>query len=202
MLPLSRWSSHIPTAQSSSWPSKYLLVMGMCTGLNELSWYTVIIYKMWGQRAWTCHLGYFALSPQGDNYLSVLAHQLQQINIVVQSLSHAWLFAIPWTAAHQASLSFSISWICPNSCSLSQWCHSTISSCCSLLLLPSIFPRIRVFSDEPVLCIRWPKYWSFSFSISSSNEHSGLISCRTEWLDLLAVPGAVTSLLQQHSLIA
>ena len=80
--------------------------------------------------------------------------------------------------------------------------HSTISSCCPLLLLPSSFPRIRLFSDEPVLCIRWSKYWSFRFSISPSNEYSGLISCRIEWLDLLAVQGTVTSLLQQHSLIA
>ena len=77
--------------------------------------------------------------------------------------------------------------------------HSTISSCCPLLLLPSSFPRIRLFSDEPVLCIRWSKYWSFRFSISPSNEYSGLISCRIEWLDLLAVQGTVTSLLQHHS---
>ena len=74
-----------------------------------------------------------------------------------------------------------------NSCPLNWWCHPTI--CCSLLLLPSIFPSIRVFSNESALCMRWPKYWSFSFSISPSNEHPGLISFRMDWLDLLAVQG-------------
>ena len=75
-----------------------------------------------------------------------------------------------------------------NSCRLSQWCHPAISSCCPLLLLPSIFPSIRVFSDELALRIRWTKYWSFSFNLRPSNEHSGLISFRMDWLDLLAVP--------------
>ena len=72
---------------------------------------------------------------------------------------------------------------CSNSCPLNQWCHPTISSCYSLLFLPSIFPSIRVFSNELVLCIRWPEYWSFSFSISPSNEYSGLISFRIDWFD-------------------
>ena len=87
----------------------------------------------------------------------------------------------------------------PNPCPLSWWCHPTISSCHPLLLLPSIFPRIRVFSNESVLHIRWPKYWSFSFSISPSNEYSGLISFRMDWLALLAVEGTLKSLLQHHS---
>ena len=86
-----------------------------------------------------------------------------------------------------------------NSCPLSQWCHPTILSCCPLLLPPSIFPSIRVFSSESVLSIRGPKNWSFSFSISPSNEYSGLISFRTDWLDLLAVQGTLKSLLQHHS---
>ena len=86
-----------------------------------------------------------------------------------------------------------------NSCSLSQWCHPTISSCHPLLLLPSMFPSIRVFSKESVLCIRWPKYRSFSFSISPSNEYSGLIFFRMDWLDLLAVQGTLKSLLQHRS---
>ena len=86
-----------------------------------------------------------------------------------------------------------------NTCPLSQWHHPTISSCCPLLLLPSIFPSIRVFSNESALCIRWPKYWSFSFSISTSNEHPGLISFRMDWLDLLAVQGTLKSLFQHHS---
>ena len=88
---------------------------------------------------------------------------------------------------------------CSNSCSLNQWCHPTVSSCRPLLLLPSIFPSIRVFSNESALRIRWPKYWSFSFSISCSNEHPGLISFRMDWLDLLAVQGTLKSLLQHHS---
>ena len=101
----------------------------------------------------------------------------------------------------------------PNPCPSSRWCHPTISSCLPLLLLPSIFPSIclpllllpsifpsiRVFSNESVLRIRWPKYWSFSFNISTSNEHSGLISFRMDWLYLLAVQGTLKSLLQHHS---
>ena len=86
---------------------------------------------------------------------------------------------------------------CSNSCSLSRWCH--LIFCCPLLLLPSIFPRIRVFSNESVLCIRWPKYWRFSFSISPSRDYSGLISFRMDWLDLFVVQGTLKSLLQHHS---
>ena len=87
----------------------------------------------------------------------------------------------------------------PNSCPSSWWCISHLILCHPLLLLPSIFPSIRVFSSESVLCIGWPKYWSFSFSISPSNEHSGLISFRMDWLDLLAIQGTLTSLLQHYS---
>ena len=85
-----------------------------------------------------------------------------------------------------------------NSCPLSRWCHPTISSC-RPLLPPSVFPSIRVFSNESVLCIRWPKYWSFSFSTSPSNEYSGLISFRMDWLDHFAVQGTLKSLLQHHN---
>ena len=88
----------------------------------------------------------------------------------------------------------------PDSRPSNQWCHPAISSSViPLLLLPSIFPSIRVFSNESVLCIRWPKYWSFSFNISPSNEYYGLISFRMDWLDLLVVPGTLKSLLQHHS---
>ena len=118
----------------------------------------------------------------------------------VQSLSHVWLFVTPWTATHQASLSIT------NSRSLLKLMsiESVIPSnhlilCGPLLLLPLIFPSIRVFSNESVLHIRWPEYWSFSFSISPSNEHPGLISFRLDWLDLLAVQGTLKSLLQHHS---
>ena len=88
---------------------------------------------------------------------------------------------------------------CSNPCPSSWWCHPTISSCYPLLLLPSFFPSIRVFPKESVLCIRWPKYRSFSFSISPSNEYSGLISFRVDWFDLLAVQGTLKRLLQNHS---
>ena len=89
---------------------------------------------------------------------------------------------------------------CSNSCPLSRWCHPTLLVlCCPLFPLPSIFPSIRVFSNESVLCIRWPKYWSFSLSISPRNEYSGLISFRIDWFDLLAVQRTLKSLLQHHS---
>ena len=108
----------------------------------------------------------------------------------VQSLSRVELFATPWTAAHQASLSINNSWspTKPMSIESVMSCNYLIL-CRPLLLLPSIFPSIRVFSNESALCIRWPKYWSFSWNISPSNEHPGLISFRMDWLDLLAVQG-------------
>ena len=118
----------------------------------------------------------------------------------VQSLSHVWLFATPWTIAHQASLSItnyqsprkpmSVEPVMPSN-------HLIL--CCPLLFLPSMFPSIRVFSNESALCIRWPKYWSFSFDINPSNEHPGLMSFRMDWLDLLVVPGTLKGLLQHHS---
>ena len=120
--------------------------------------------------------------------------------ILVQELSHVQLFVTPWTAAHQPSLSVTtaqsllklmlIESVMPSS-------HLIL--CRPLLLLPSICPSIRVFSNESALRIRWPKYWSFSFSISPSNEYSGLISFSMDWLDLLAVQGTLKSLLQHHS---
>ena len=112
----------------------------------------------------------------------------------VQSPSRVRLFAIPWTTARQDSLSItnSQSLLKPMSIELVMPSNHLIL-CHLLLLLPSIFPNIRVFSNESILCIRWPKYWSFSFSISPSNEHSGLNSSRKDWLDLLAVPGTLKS---------
>ena len=106
----------------------------------------------------------------------------------VQSLSHVRLFVTPWTAAWQASLSITNSQSLLKLMSIESVMPSNhLILCCPLLLPPSIFPSIRVFSNESVLHIRWPKYWSFSFSISPSNEYSGLISFRMEWLDLLAI---------------
>ena len=117
----------------------------------------------------------------------------------VHSLSRVWLFVTPWTAAHQASLSITNSWACSNSRPSSQWCHPTISS--------SVIPFSSCLQSFPIsgfflmsaLWFRWPKYWSFSFSISSSNECSRLISFRIDWFDLLAVQGTLKSLLQPHS---
>ena len=118
----------------------------------------------------------------------------------VQSLSCVRLFATSWTTACQASLSITNSWSLLKLISTELVMPSNhLILCCPLLLLLSIFPSIRVFSDESVLCIRWPKYWSFSFNISPSNEHPGPISFRMDWLDLLAVQGTLKSLLQHHS---
>ena len=118
----------------------------------------------------------------------------------VQSFSHVRLFATPWTAAHQASLFITNSQSLFRLMSIESVMPSNpLTLCRPLLLLPSIFPSIRVFSNEFALHIRWPKYWSFSFSISPTNEHLGLISFRMDWLDLLAVQGTLKSLLQHHS---
>ena len=118
----------------------------------------------------------------------------------VQSLSHVRLFAIPWTAAHQASLSITNSWSLLKLMSIESVMPSNhLILCRPLLLLPSIFPSIGVFSNELAIFIKWPKYWSFSFSISPFNEYSGLIYFRMDWLDLLAVQGNLKSLLQHHS---
>ena len=140
-------------------------------------------------------------SVQYGNQKSWTSRHLKSGSVsLAQLLSHVWLFATPWTAAYQAYLSIT------NYCSLLKILSielvipsNHIILCHPLLFLPSIFPRIRVFSNESVLHIRWPKYWSFSFSISPSNEYSGLISFRTDWLDPLAVQGTLKSLLQYHS---
>jgi len=106
----------------------------------------------------------------------------------------------PWTAACQASLSIANSWSLPKLMSIESVMPSNhLILCCPLLLLPSVLPSIRVFSNESAIHIRWPKYWSFSFIISPSNEHPGLISFRMDWLDLLVVQGTLNCLLQHHS---
>ena len=119
--------------------------------------------------------------------------------VVVQSLSHVLLFVTTWTVARQTSLFFLISQSLLKLMSIELMIPSNhLILCRPLLLLPSIFPSIRVFSNESVLCIRWPNYCSFSFSISPSNEYSGLISFKIDWFDLLAVQGTL-SFLQYHS---
>ena len=122
------------------------------------------------------------------------------ISSSVQSLSRVQLFATPWTAALQASLSITNSWSSTKPMSMELVMPSNhLILCHPLLLLPSVFPSIRVFSNESALRIRWTKYWNFSFNISPTNEHPGLISFRMDWLDLLAVQGTLKSLLQHHS---
>ena len=122
------------------------------------------------------------------------------ISQLVQSLSHIRQFATPWTAARQASLSITNSWSLLKLISIKSVITSNhLILCHPLLFPPSIFPSIRVFSNESVLHVRWPKYWSFGFSVSPSNEYSGLISFRMQWLDLLAVEATLKSLLQYHS---
>ena len=138
---------------------------------------------------------YFANSSH-----SCAGHCSKHFIAVVYSLSHAQLFDTPWTSARQASLSFTISWSLPKLRSIKlviPFIHLIIFH---PLLLPSVFPSFRVFSNELTLHIRWPKYWSFSFSISPTNEYSRLISFRIDWFELLAVQGTLKSLLQQHNL--
>ena len=137
-----------------------------------------------------------------DRYMIYTYHGVLCVCVCVhpQSLSCVWCFETPWTAAHQASLPFTVSTSFLKLMSTESVMPSYhLALCCPLLLLPSIFSSIRVFSNESALRIRWPKYWSFSFSISPSNEYSGLISFRMDWLDLLEDHGTLKSLLQHHS---
>ena len=144
----------------------------------------------------------YKLNKQGDNIQPW--HTLFPIwnQSVVPLLSRVWLFVTHGLQHSRFPYPPPFPRVCSNSRPLSQWCHPTISSCHPLLLPPSVFPSIRVFSRESALHIRWPKYWSFSFNISLSNEYSGLISFRIDWFDLLAVQGTLKSLLQHHSLKA
>ena len=138
---------------------------------------------------------------QVTNHSRKISTLLTNVLIQVQ-FSHSVISdsATPWTAAHQSSLSITNSWSLFKLMSIELvTLPNYLVLCCPLLLPPSIFPTIRVFSIESVLCIRWPKYWSFSFSISPSNEYSGLISFRMDWLDLFVVQGILKSLLQHHS---
>ena len=132
--------------------------------------------------------------------MNAFSYFVNQFLTSVQLLSHVRLFATPWTAACQASLSFTISQSLLKLMSIESVMPSNhLILCCPLLLLPSIFPSIRVFSNESTLCMRCPKYWSFCFRIIPSKEIPGLISFRMDWLDVLAVQGTLKSLLQHHS---
>ena len=160
------------------------------------------IWQFFFSGFWESVLYYFS-----DNFLPFSLGLSEWLNFLdyvnpcqsVSSLSHVWLFVTPWTAACQASLSFTISQSLLKLMSIDSVMPSNhLILCRPLLLPPSIFPSIRVFSNKSALRIRWPKDWSFSFSISPSNEYLGLISIRIEWLDLLAVQGTLKSLLQYH----
>ena len=152
----------------------------------------------WGLRAGSTMDGLWSPRPAAQLPCASFALLVQFSS--VQLLSRVRLFMIPWTAARQASVSITNSQSPPKPMSIESVMPSNyVILCCPLLLLPSIFPSIRVFSNESALHIRWPKYWSFSFSISPFSEYSGLISFRMDWLDLLAVQGTLKSPLQHHS---
>ena len=137
---------------------------------------------------------------QWVNNNKILPYKETVVGIQFNSVAQLCLFVTPWIAAHWASLSITNSRSLLKLMSIESVMPSIhLILCCPLLLLPSIFPSISIFSNESVPHIRWPKYWSFSFSISPSNEYSGLISFRMDWLDLLAVQGTLKSLLQHHS---
>ena len=139
---------------------------------------------------------------EGEHIQTANLGQMQHQFSSVQLLSPVQLFATPWTTAPQASLSITNSWSSPKLMSIESVIPSNhLILCRPLLLLPLIFPSTResIFSNESALHIRWPQYWSFSFNISPSNEHPGLISFRMDWLDLLSVQGTLKSLLQHHS---
>ena len=152
-----------------------------------LKYYKYIKKCFW----WAALRGHFNCLKYGYRYFTQFSS--------VQSLSCVWLFMTPWTAAHQASLFITNSRSLPKLMSIESMMPSNHLIPCYPLLLPSVFPSIRVFSNESALRIRWPKYWSFTFNISPSNEHPGLISFRMDWLDLLAVQGTLKSLIQHNS---
>ena len=170
-----------------------VLYLSLSNFLNYFSWYIrCSAYMKW------CSLS----CPTAQKALP--SHSLENLQFsLLQSLSRVWLFATPRIAACQASLSITNSQSSLKLMSIeSEMPSNHLILCCPLLLLPPIPPSIRVFSNGSTLCMRWPKYWSFSFSLSPSNEHPGLISFRMDWLDLLAVQGTLKSLLQHRILKA
>ena len=140
-----------------------------------------------------------AIVPSGGDYF-ILQPQVSMTDYQLSSVARVWFFATPWTAARQASLSITSSQSLLKLMSIESVMPSNhVILCHPPFLLPLVFPSIRVFSSESVLHVRWPKYWSFSFSISPSSEYSGLISFRINWFDLLAVQGTLKNFLQYHS---
>ena len=173
---------------------------GSCGGGHDNPLQYSCLENSMNSRAWWAIVHRVAKSWTWRKWLSMHMYVCVCVCVSVQSLSRVRLFATPWTAAHQASLSITNSWSLLKLMSIELVMPSNhLILYRPLLLPPSIFPSIRVFSNESVLHIRWPKYWSCSFSISPSNEYSGLISFRIDWLDLLAAQGTLKSLLQHHS---
>ena len=165
---------------SSALAGEFLFSYHQRSPTHEFKSWLYLLLVVWPWASYLIIQDLFSYGYNGDVTLLRL--------VVVQSLSRVQLFEIPWTAAHQAHLSFTISQSRLKLMSLESVMTSNhLILCCPLLLLPSIFPRNRVFSNESAPQVRWPKYWSFSFNIRSSNEYSGLISFRIDWFDLLAV---------------
>ena len=181
--------------RKEQWPHKRLIqaCLGVCRSLLRRRGSVGTCCRIGGTECSSTCMGSF---EWGCHYLHYLHHSFSS----VQSLSHVRLFATPWTTAHQASLSITSSHSPLKLTSIKSVMPSShLILCRPLLLLPPIPPSIRVFSNESTLHMRWPKYWSFSFSIIPSKEIPGLISFRVDWLDLLAVQGTLKSLLQHHS---
>ena len=178
--------------------------------LYNQEWYIWKVSQPLTQGKEQCLLCVFIYSRKKKEGLQRWFHELLNIitttrkpSVVVQWVSHVQISVTPWTTARQVSLPFTISQSLFKLMSMELMMPSNhLTHCCPILLLPSTFPRLRVFSNESALLIRWPEYWSCSFSISPSNEYSGLISFRMDRLDLLAVQGTLRSLLQHHSLKA
>ena len=191
---LATYLSPAPTIRSLKWILWVILRHSSRTGIWLKSWQSDVFSKICLTQVGRREIFYLWLAKQKNGVSLSSVQSPSCVRLFV------WLFATPWIAACQASLSIT------NSRSLLKLMSielvmpfSHFILCCPLLLLPSIFPSIRVFSNESMLRMRWPKYWSFSFSISPSNEHPGLFSFRMVWLDILAVHGTLKSLLQQQS---
>ena len=190
-----RWIPRGSLAKGSSGEAREVLrdvTVSSPSGLVNAHWEDTNTSGWWWR-------GYTSIQPILC-FCSFFVFFLTGTNVVIQSLSCVQFSVTPWTAAHQTPLSFTFSQSLLKLMSIESVMPSNhLILCHPLLLLPSVFPSIRVFSSGSALPIRWPKYWRFSFSISPSNEHSGLISFRMDWLDLLAVQGTLKSLLQHDS---